>query len=642
MEAVTSKQSVSSADENYFDVRNLGQIADINGHLDFLEKIADKYILTNDEKEKFNSILLATKRKQNDKLLNMSVVGEFSCGKSTFINALMRNELLSSCSLQGTTVANTVIEYSDNYRIKLIFKDKTTRAEFFNTLEELRAKVDEYTTNPDFTKNLHSVEIGLPSHKIQDVFRIIDTPGTNSLELWHEEVTKNALRELSDISVILIDSTKILPKSLCDFINENLKNILPQCVFVLTKFDYIPEKEHDMVVAYTRMKIESDFGLKDSLILPFSSYALFEGDEESSMYKISVESEKKLLNFMAKKKAVAQLKKTIYFADTLYDTATEGMNAVSMKTQKQLNLLEKTKHTDLSEFIKAQKEKHTTIFNENVSLIESEVTKSVSKYAINARINVIAKVKEQNTIDNLKKYVNDSLTGDCMAEMRVISTHTSKQLGRVAKAAEAQVLSFQDDFKKKFEELSILDVDFSKYKRTRKVAISKSPETVQDTRQYVAKELTKENRAIFGTAAAGAIIGTSIVPVIGTAIGAVAGLFAGRFFSPSVEKVQDNTIEKLSPSLNAYVSETCNTLLDDFKKQSSLFSESIENEIDAYYNEYKETVDAKFQEATNKMNNIKNKLNTINADMQEVQNRKFALSSSEKQIDIISRKEIES
>lgn len=119
-------------------------------------------------------------------------------------------------------------------------------------------------------------------------------------------------------------------------------------------------------------------------------------------------------------------------------------------------------------------------------------------------------------------------------------------------------------------------------------------------------------------------------------------MFAGRFFSPSVEKVQDNTIEKLSPSLNAYVSETCNTLLDDFKKQSSLFSESIENEIDAYYNEYKETVDAKFQEATNKMNNIKNKLNTINADMQEVQNRKFALSSSEKQIDIISRKEIES
>ena len=26
MEAVTSKQAVSSADENYFDVRNLGQI----------------------------------------------------------------------------------------------------------------------------------------------------------------------------------------------------------------------------------------------------------------------------------------------------------------------------------------------------------------------------------------------------------------------------------------------------------------------------------------------------------------------------------------------------------------------------------------------------------------------------------------
>ncbi len=642
MEAVTSKQAVSSADENYFDVKNLGQIADINGHLDFLEKIADKYILTNVEKEKFNSILSTTKRKQNDKLLNMSVIGEFSGGKSTFINALMRNELLSSCSLQGTTVANTVIEYSDDHRIKLIFKNKETKEEIFASLEELRTKVDEYTTDPDFTKTLHSVEIGLPSHQIRDVFRIIDTPGTNSLELWHEEVTKNALRELSDVSVILVDSTKPLPLSLCNFISENLEKILPQCVFVLTKIDLIPEKEHDMLMAYTRMKIENDFGLKDSLVLPFSSLALLDGDEESSMYKLSAESEKKLLNFMAKKKAVAQLKKTIYFADTLYDTATESMHAVSMETQKQLNLLTKTKHTDLSKFIEEQKVKHTMIFNEKASLIESEVRKSVSKYAINARINVIAKVKEQKSIDNLKKYVNDSLPGDCMAEMRVVSTHTSEQLGRVAKAAEAQVISFQGDFQKKFEELSILDVDFSKYKRTRKVRISKSPETVQDTRQYVAKELTKENRAFLGTAAAGALIGTSIAPVIGTAIGAVVGFFAGGFFSPNIEKVKENTIEKLSPSLNAYVSETCNTLLDDFKKQSSLFSESIENEIDAYYNEYKETVDAKFQEATNKMNNIKNKLNTINADMQEVQNRKYALSSSEKQIDIISRKEIES
>lgn len=642
MEAVTSKQAVSSADENYFDVKNLGQIADINGHLDFLEKIAEKYILEKDDKGNFNSILSATKRKQNDKLLNMSVVGEFSSGKSTFINALMRNELLSSCSLQGTTVANTVIEYSDNYRIKLIFKDKTTRAEFFNTLEELRAKVDEYTTNPDFTKNLHSVEIGLPSHKIQDVFRIIDTPGTNSLELWHEEVTKNALRELSDISVILIDSTKILPQSLCDFINENLKNILPQCVFVLTKFDYIPEKEHDMVVAYTRMKIENDFGLKDALVLPFSSIALLEGDEESSMYKISVESEKKLLNFMAKKKAVAQLKKTIYFADTLYDTATEGMHAVSMKTQKQLNLLEKTKHTDLSEFIKAQKEKHTTIFNDRVSSFVSEVEKNVSKYAINARISIIAKINEQKSIDNLKKYVNDSLTEDCKTEMRIISNYTNKQLGVVAKDAESQILCFQEDFRGKFKELSILDVDFSKYKRTRKVSITASENTMQDTQKYVAKELTKENKAFFGTAAAGALIGTSIAPVIGTAIGAVVGFVAGGFFSPNIEKVKENAIEKLAPSLNSYVAETCNKILENFKKQIAVFSDNIENEIDVYYSEYKETVEAKFNEETNKMNNIKNKLNTINADMQEVQNRKFALSSSEKQIDIISRKEIES
>ncbi len=159
------------------------------------------------------------------------------------------------------------------------------------------------------------------------------------------------------------------------------------------------------------------------------------------------------------------------------------------------------------------------------------------------------------------------------------------------------------------------------------------------TQKFVSNELSKENYAFFGGAAAGAAVGTVILPVVGTVIGAVAGFFAGGFFSPKIEKVRQQTIDKVRPSLNTYINSTCNSLANGFKSRIKQLSDSIEKEIDVYYTAYKETVDAKITEETNKKADIMNKINSIKADLEEVKNRKHILASAEKQIDLIGRKE---
>ncbi len=56
--------------------------------------------------------LIATIRHRgNDDRLYLGVVGEFSSGKSTFINALLREQFLDSSATEGTTVIPTFIEY---------------------------------------------------------------------------------------------------------------------------------------------------------------------------------------------------------------------------------------------------------------------------------------------------------------------------------------------------------------------------------------------------------------------------------------------------------------------------------------------------------------------------------------------------
>ncbi len=639
MKADVVKHKSIVADENYFETENLGQIVDIDSHLDFLKNVSEKYIHKKEDKKNFKELLTAAERKQTDKLLNMSVIGEFSGGKSTFINALMRSELLSACSLQGTTVANTVIEYSKDYSIKLIFKKGKPQKEKFNSLEELAKKVDEYTTDPEFTRNLHSVEIGIPSENIKDKFRIIDTPGTNSLELWHEEVTKNALREVADISVILMDSTKPFPQSLCSFVSANLEKILPQCVFVLTKFDLIPEKEQKMMLSYAKTKAESIFGLSDALILPFSSIAVLEGNEESEMYKLSVESEKRLLEFMGKKKTVAQLKKVISFADMLYASAEENIDAASKDTENQLALLMKTKQTDLSDFISKQKTQRNQAFLDEARAAEAEMTEEMMRLATAAMKSVVADIESQTTIDDLKKYVNASLAGNCQKKVQVIADCVDAKSNGLFESSVLQVLLFQDEFKKLFEELQILDFDFEKHANKHSMQIYAPVNHMSGTQKFVSNELSKENYAFFGGAAAGAAVGTVILPVVGTVIGAVAGFFAGGFFSPKIEKVRQQTIDKVRPSLNTYINSTCNSLANGFKSRIKQLSDSIEKEIDVYYTAYKETVDAKITEETNKKADIMNKINSIKADLEEVKNRKHILASAEKQIDLIGRKE---
>ena len=446
------------------------------------------------------------------------------------------------------------------------------------------------------------------------------------------------MRELSDISFILIDSTKPLPESLCNFIKDNLEKILPQCAFVLTKFDLIPEKERDMMVAYTRMKVENTFGIKDALILPFSSLAILE-ESDSDMYKLSVESEEKLLSFMKKKKAVAQLKKTIYFADLLYDTAEQSINAASEETEKQLELLKKTKQTDLSDFIKEQKQLRSKNYADEALVVEVEVQKEIQKLEIEARKNVISKIKSRSSLDDLKAYVNNTFSSDCQSEMQKIADYSNNKLYEASQSAGLQILIFQEEFQNKFKELSILDVDFKKYEEKRTSNMAKSTNKMLDTKKYVSDELTKENTAFFGGAAAGALVGTTIAPGVGTVIGAVVGFFAGGFFRPDLEKVKNKTIEKLAPGLNSYVSDTCGSVLTNFRKQIAQLSEGIKSEIDAYYAQYNETVDMEFLEETNKMNSIKHKLNSIKSDMQEIRNRRFVLSSVEKQADMLGRKE---
>ena len=91
--------------------RLLANLADIDGHVEFVEGLLARRTFDEAEHERVQEGLERVRRRQADPTVTMAVVGEFSVGKSSFINALLREELFETDVVQGTTTAPVVISY---------------------------------------------------------------------------------------------------------------------------------------------------------------------------------------------------------------------------------------------------------------------------------------------------------------------------------------------------------------------------------------------------------------------------------------------------------------------------------------------------------------------------------------------------
>ena len=206
--------------DNIYD--HLKEYADLSGHIEFAENLIRKYRWDDGSRQSLETQILRIRNKQKDRCLNLSVIGEFSTGKSSFINALLGVELLVSSVIQGTTVVNTIIEYYPQPLLYVLKTDGTYEVIQTSSFKELSEKLSHVTTDPETARTIRLVRVGFPSELLATGIRIIDTPGTNSTQSWHEDVTREALKHLSDLSIVLVDAIHPMTSTLVDFLLDNI------------------------------------------------------------------------------------------------------------------------------------------------------------------------------------------------------------------------------------------------------------------------------------------------------------------------------------------------------------------------------------------------------------------------------------
>ena len=153
--------------------------------------ISNKYI---EENNLYHDIFENIIKRLNDRTFKLAVVGEFSSGKSTFLNALIGKDILKH-GAQETTATITEIK-NENIGNKVVFDVLYT-----NGTTEKNISIDrlnEYTTT---SSTVHSVAEKISKVIIKKHFlnyegelSVIDTPGLNGIADKHREKTEDQIK----------------------------------------------------------------------------------------------------------------------------------------------------------------------------------------------------------------------------------------------------------------------------------------------------------------------------------------------------------------------------------------------------------------------------------------------------------------
>jgi GTP-binding protein EngB required for normal cell division len=257
----------------------------------------------------------------------LAVVGEFSRGKSTLINALLDRPGLLPTSIEPTTAAVTVLTHAPEPRVSVTFADGTTRHNLSaadlaryavghdldgreRRAEAARRAASGGDSQPscmsetDIDLDLNrgrpaepqvaTVHVGLPSPFLSDGICLVDTPGIGSVNPHHGEATRRFIDQ-ADAVLFLVNTDPVIGQSECNFL-AFLRDYVDRFLFVVTKIDRFGPHERQQSVAYTARTIEQHAGLARPPVYAVSAKLAMLGRSEPDEFKYAASGFPEFLN----------------------------------------------------------------------------------------------------------------------------------------------------------------------------------------------------------------------------------------------------------------------------------------------------------------------------------------------------------
>ena len=189
--------------------------------------------------------------------MKVAITGQFSSGKSTFLNALMAKNILPTGITPVTSKVN-YIRYGDELKIRVKYKDG--RDEYHDV-----EHISRFTDQRHGVEDIDYLTLYSPLNMLKDIV-FVDTPGLNSLAHTDTQTTIKVLNEVDGIIwLTLLDNAgkmseeRVLKRYLSKYKNKSL------CV--LNQKDKFSKDEVKKSVAYVKKSFSQFF----SEVVPISA-----------------------------------------------------------------------------------------------------------------------------------------------------------------------------------------------------------------------------------------------------------------------------------------------------------------------------------------------------------------------------------
>lgn len=318
----------------------------------------------------------------DDNSLYLGTVGSFSSGKSTFLNSILHKNLLPTDAVQGTTVTTSILKRADIDDLDIVYTDGSRKIfsqnkcdlikEYFGGSEELSYDND-FELQVELFKKLISVEeIGKKVEYVTFYYKnehmpngiaLVDTPGTESLNSRHNEVTKNAIDNICDAIVVVIPQEKPVSEDLIDYINTNLEKQKQELIFAVTKVELLGDKDElPMLMKNIKKRLEKGIDIEVKNVIPMPTFVYLKEvdndmktnikaingmpeDERIEMMKLYEDGIEKIKNILENNRVRYINKRTMNISDNIVSSIN---NMVSLRIKKEEEEKKKYKKSIMS------------------------------------------------------------------------------------------------------------------------------------------------------------------------------------------------------------------------------------------------------------------------------------------------------
>ena len=484
------------------------------------------------------------------------VCGEFKKGKSSFINALLKEEICPTDEHIATSTVS-IIRYGETRKVVRTYEDeegiKNQTIDFNSLIQYAKG------TNLSIGNTL-LLEIEIPCERLKKGLTLIDTPGVGGLNPQHRFLTLSALPKADALFYVVAVGEPVTTIELDFFKNDIIPNAKHYKV-ILNKIDTIDIDEIEISINDCKKKFKEECGCDNIDVVPVSSFLWQEynktGDEDDKELSMCEGIEKAL------DKICNEYQKALFFI--LKDVMLHSLNELKKNISFQNSQIVDPNPDKIKNLKKQQDELQLLILDlrQDKSNIKRQID-SILKDVQSEVLNDISKGSILFSSDKLNSILNDDRASSDDGEKWV--------LNEVNKAFKDFASSVDEKIEEGFVKVrKLLKSNVSIQHSEMNYEITSNTSTHKRSTSDVFMSVTKSMLPAYGV---GSLFSTIAVP-----LGVIAG--AAFLYKALKEELKTRKIVEIRQYIDPKIRTNCNDLQADVIKRFDAFRVAILHHLEA-------------------------------------------------------------